>query len=104
MSLAAMAACVALASCSNEDEPSVNVDGVKALTQVSVGIKTQNSRAGITAGSFSGTESLGLFIFGGEGIDDATILKAAYKFWFEDKDWHNGNKIWEYMKIAKRKS
>lgn len=72
MSLAAMAACVALASCSNEDEPSANVDGVKALTQVSVGIKTQNSRAGITAGSFSGTESLGLFLFGGEGIDDAT--------------------------------
>lgn len=72
MSLAAMAACVALASCSNEDEPSVNVDGVKALTQVSVGIKTQNSRAGITASSFAGAESLGLFLFGGEGIDDGT--------------------------------
>lgn len=39
-----------------------------------------------------------------QGIDDATILKAAYKFWFEDKDWKHANKIWEYMKIAKRKS
>lgn len=71
MSLAAMAACVAFTSCSNEDEPAAQ-QGVKALAQVSVGINTQNSRAGITAGSFSGTESLGLFLFGGAGIDDAT--------------------------------
>lgn len=34
-----------------------------------------------------------------QGIDDATILKAAYKFWFDDKDWKHANKIWEYMKL-----
>lgn len=34
-----------------------------------------------------------------QGEEDATILKVAYKFWFEDKDWHKGNKIWEYMKL-----
>lgn len=70
MYLAAMAACVAFTSCSNEDEPAAQ-QGVKALAQVSVGINAQNSRAGITATSFSGTESLGLFLFGGTGIDDA---------------------------------
>lgn len=39
-----------------------------------------------------------------QGIDDAIILKSAYKFWFEDKDWHKGNKIWEYMKLNMKKS
>ena len=36
-----------------------------------------------------------------QGMDDATILKVAHKFWFEDKDWLKGNKIWEYMKLNK---
>ena len=39
-----------------------------------------------------------------QGEEDAIILKVAYKFYFADKDWHNGNKLWHYMKIAKRKS
>lgn len=38
-----------------------------------------------------------------QGMDDATILKVAHRFWFEDKDWHNGNKIWEYMKLNKER-
>jgi RES domain-containing protein len=34
-----------------------------------------------------------------QGEEDAIILKVAYKFYFADKDWHKGNKIWEYMKL-----
>lgn len=30
-------------------------------------------------------------------LSDEEILKAAHAFWFADKDWHGGNKIWEYM-------
>ena len=71
MSLAAMAACVAFTSCSNDDEPGANKGNV-ALTQVSVGINhVANSRAGITATSFSGNESIGLYLFGGAGVDEA---------------------------------
>lgn len=33
-------------------------------------------------------------------LDDATILKAAHKFWFEDEDAHEG-KIWVYMRDMK---
>ena len=35
-----------------------------------------------------------------QGEEDAIILKVAYKFYFADKDWHNGNKIWGYMRTA----
>ena len=75
MSMAALAACVAFTSCSNDDEPGVQ-KGNQALSYVSVGINhLANSRAGITATGFSGSESIGLFLFGGEGIDDATDAK-----------------------------
>jgi len=30
-------------------------------------------------------------------IPDADIFKVAHSFWFNDKDWHGKNKIWEYM-------
>ena len=36
-----------------------------------------------------------------DGMDVNFILESAYKFWFADKDWHKGNKIWEYMKLNK---
>lgn len=71
MSLAAIAACVAFTSCSNEDEPSVVNGGAVALRKVNVGINSLSSRSGITATSFAGNESIGLFLFGGDGIDDA---------------------------------
>ncbi len=71
MSLAVMAACVAFTSCSNDEEPS-SKGGVVALSQVNVGINNLSSRAGITAGSFAGNESIGLFLFGGTGVDDAS--------------------------------
>lgn len=35
-----------------------------------------------------------------DDLDDATILKVAHSFWFNDKDWKGGKsttKIWEYM-------
>ena len=67
MSMAAMAACVAFTSCSN-DEVSSNEGHLNALSRVNVGIQTQKSRAGITAESFSGSESIGLFLFGEGGI------------------------------------
>jgi len=70
MSLAAMAACVAFTSCTNDDEPANNGQSV-ALQQVNVGINHMSSRAGITATSFAGNESIGVFLFGGDGIDDA---------------------------------
>ena len=38
-----------------------------------------------------------------QGEEDAIILKVAYKFYFADKDWLNGNKIWEYMKLNKER-
>lgn len=78
MSLAAMAACVAFTSCSNDDEPGANKGNV-ALTQVSVGINhVANSRAGITATSFSGNESIGLYLFGGAGVDEADATAKRY--------------------------
>lgn len=33
---------------------------------------------------------------------DDQILKAAYKFWFADKDWNNNTKIWDYMCMARK--
>lgn len=30
-------------------------------------------------------------------LPDDLILKSAYAFWFDDKDWNGKNKIWEYM-------
>lgn len=33
-------------------------------------------------------------------LTDEQILKSAYAFWFNDKDWHGKNKIWEYMCLA----
>lgn len=75
MSLAAMAACVAFTSCSNDDEPGASKGNV-ALNQVGVGINhLTNSRAGITATKFSGNESIGLYLFGGTGVDDVTEAK-----------------------------
>ena len=73
MTFAAMAACVAFTSCSNEDDASQMPS--RALSQVTVGIDNLNSRAGITATKFTGSESIGLFLFGGTGIDDATDAK-----------------------------
>lgn len=32
-------------------------------------------------------------------LPDEEILKAAYAFWFADKDWKGKNKIWEYMML-----
>lgn len=32
-------------------------------------------------------------------VPDDHIIKAAYKFWFCDKDWKGKNKIWEYMAL-----
>ena len=62
MSLAAMAACVAFTSCSNDDEPGASKGNV-ALNQVAVGINhLTNSRAGITATKFSNNESISFFI------------------------------------------
>ena len=75
MSLAAMAACVAFTSCTNDNEPGAGKGNV-ALNQVAVGINHMaKSRAGITATKFSGGESIGLYLFGGTGVDDATTAK-----------------------------
>ena len=32
-------------------------------------------------------------------LTDEQILKAAYAFWFSDKDWKGKGKIWEYMML-----
>ena len=32
-------------------------------------------------------------------LTDEQILKAAYAFWFDDKDWKGKGKIWEYMAL-----
>lgn len=38
-----------------------------------------------------------------EGVlTDEQILKSAHAFWFDDKDWHGKNKIWEYMCLARK--
>lgn len=34
-------------------------------------------------------------------IPDEMIIKAAYAFWFADKDWQGNGKIWKYMAMAK---
>lgn len=71
LTLAALAACVSFTACSNEDE--ISVPQTSSLDKVYVGIETMaNTRSGITATAFSGTESIGVFLHGGSGIDDAT--------------------------------
>ena len=30
---------------------------------------------------------------------DEQVLKSAFAFWFDDKDWKGKNKIWEYMAL-----
>lgn len=32
-------------------------------------------------------------------LTDEQIIKAAYKFWFCDKDWRGKGKVWEYMNL-----
>lgn len=32
-------------------------------------------------------------------LKDEDILKVAYAFWFNDKDWKGKGKIWEYMAL-----
>lgn len=32
-------------------------------------------------------------------LKDEEILKVAYAFWFNDKDWKGKGKIWEYMML-----
>lgn len=79
LSLAALAACVSLASCQNDENP-VAQTTARSLNNVSVGINgVVNSRAGITATQFSGTEQIGLYVFGGQGIDDATDARDYTK-------------------------
>lgn len=36
----------------------------------------------------------------GEVLNDGEILKVAYVFWFNDKDWKGKGKVWEYMCLA----
>lgn len=63
--LAMAAACVAvgMSSCSNDDE-NVAMSGTRALERVSVGINTMSdSRSGIRETQFSGTESIGLYLY-----------------------------------------
>lgn len=63
--LAMAAACVAvgMSSCSNDDE-NVAMSGSRALERVSVGINTMSdSRSGIRETQFSGTESIGLYLY-----------------------------------------
>lgn len=30
-------------------------------------------------------------------LDDDTIIKVAYQYWFKDEDWPSKTKIWDYM-------
>jgi uncharacterized short protein YbdD (DUF466 family) len=39
-----------------------------------------------------------------DGMDVNFILESAYKFYFADKDWHNGVKLWNYMLMAHKKA
>jgi hypothetical protein len=32
-------------------------------------------------------------------LTDEQVLKSAFAFWFDDKDWKGKNKIWEYMAL-----
>ena len=62
LTIAAMAACVSFASCSNEEIQSVDNHG-SVLAVNKVGLEGVNSRAGITAVAFTNGESLGLSIY-----------------------------------------
>lgn len=39
-----------------------------------------------------------------DGMDANFILESAYKFYFTDKDWKYGVKLWEYMLTAHKKA
>ena len=69
---AALAAGMSFASCSN-DENVENVAMQSSLNVESVGLQGMNSRSGITAGSFTNGESLGLYIYAGAKSDLASV-------------------------------
>lgn len=62
------AAFVGMTSCNNDDEV-VNNSTPNQLQVTAVGLEGIQSRAGITATSFTNGEKLGLYIYRGEGID-----------------------------------
>ena len=63
---AAMAACMSLASCNNDENVENVVDSRSTLNVERVGLEGINSRAGITAQAFTNGESLGLYIYRGD--------------------------------------
>lgn len=72
--MAALAAGALMTSCSNDENAvsEVTAQGGKALNVQSVGVTAAGTRAGITATAFTGTETIGLFIYRGAGINDAS--------------------------------
>ena len=75
--LSAMAAVILLAACSNDLEVAENSQELQevALGVNSVGVEQAVTRAGISAAAFSGTESLGLFVFD-QAISSGTAQTA----------------------------
>jgi hypothetical protein len=68
---AAFATLVGATSCSNENDPVQVPQGETTLAVKGVGLNSLNTKAGITATAFTGTEKLGLFIYRNTGISDA---------------------------------
>lgn len=71
--MAAMAvSTMMITSCSQSDDVNeVAAADVQPLELNSVGVASANTRAGITAAAFSGSEQVGLYIYRGTGIGDS---------------------------------
>ena len=91
---AAMAAGMTLASCNNDEnvESAIN-DNIKLQVE-NVGLKTVNSRAGITATSFTNGETLGLYIYRGNVGDYTAYNDGAAGLPTENVPYYENNGDW----------
>ena len=80
--MASVALMSAFTACNNEDEipsPMTNGDGSELIVK-SVGVASVDTKAGITAEQFTNNETLGLYIYRGNGINGTTIASGDEKY------------------------
>lgn len=80
--LAGLALLSAFTACSNDDEvpAQLNQNNNTELVVNTVGVSQVNTKAGITAQGFTNSETLGLYIYRGNGIKDGAISSEDAKY------------------------
>ena len=80
--LAGLALMSAFTACSNDDEVPAQLtqNNNTELVVNTVGVSQVNTKAGITAPGFTNSETLGLYIYRGDGIKDGAISSEDVKY------------------------